>query len=102
MTKAVRFDHFGHVDVLKVVEVERPSPSLGRVLVRVITAGTNPGEIAIREGKLENMFPTKFPTGEGTDFAGIVAELGDGVTIPAVGTAVMGQQFLGIKWTALV
>lgn len=90
MSKAVRFDHFGHADVLNVVEVEKPSPSPGRILVRVVTAGTNPGEIAIREGKLENMYPTTFPCGEGTDFAGIVAELGDGVTSPAVCTAVMG------------
>jgi NADPH:quinone reductase len=90
MMKAVRFDRFGPVEVLNVVEVEKPSPSPGRVLVRVITAGTNPGEIKIREGQLEKMFPTTFPCGEGTDFAGIVAELGDGVTSPAVGTAVMG------------
>ena len=90
MSKAVRFDQFGHVDVLNVVEVEKPSPSPGRILVRVITAGTNPGEIAIREGQLEQRFSTTFPCGEGTDFAGSVAELGDGVTSPAVGTAVMG------------
>jgi NADPH:quinone reductase-like Zn-dependent oxidoreductase len=90
MSKAVRFDSFGDVDVLQIVEVEKPSPSPGRVLVRIITAGTNPGEIKIREGQLEQWFPTTFPCGEGTDFAGIVAELGDGVTSPAVGTAVVG------------
>jgi NADPH:quinone reductase-like Zn-dependent oxidoreductase len=90
MSKAVRFDHYGNVDVLKVIEVEKPLPSPGRVLVRVLTAGTNPGEIAIREGQLAKQFPTTFPSGEGTDFAGIVAELGDGVTSPSVGTAVMG------------
>ncbi|MDF5723618.1 MAG: NADP-dependent oxidoreductase [Rhizonema sp. PD37] len=90
MSKVVRFDRFGTVDVLNVVEVEKPSPSPGRVLVRTITAGINPGEIKIREGQLEDIFPTTFPCGEGSDFAGIVAELGEGVTSPAVGTAVMG------------
>jgi len=90
MSKAVRFDHYGNVDVLEVVEVEKPSPSPGQILVRVITAGTNPGEIAIREGQLDKQFPATFPSGEGTDFAGIVAELGDGVTSPSVGTAVIG------------
>jgi NADPH:quinone reductase-like Zn-dependent oxidoreductase len=90
MSKAVRFDHYGNVDVLKVVEVEKPSPSPGQILVRVVTAGTNPGEIAIREGQLAKQFPTTFPSGEGTDFAGIVAELGEGVTSPRVGTAVVG------------
>jgi NADPH:quinone reductase-like Zn-dependent oxidoreductase len=43
----------------------------------------------IRKGQLEQKYPTTFPCGEGTDFAGIVAELGAGVTSPAVGTAVM-------------
>ncbi|MEH1833015.1 MAG: NADP-dependent oxidoreductase [Nostoc sp.] len=90
MSKAVRFNHYGGVDVLNVVEVEKPSPSQGRVLVRVVTAGTNPGEILIREGQLEQKYPTTFPCGEGADFAGIVAELGEGVTSPAVGTAVLG------------
>ncbi len=93
MTKAVRFDHFGGVDVLNVVEVEKSSPGPGRVLVRTITAGTNPGEIKIREGQLEDWFPTTFPCGVGTDFAGIVAELGEGVTSPAVGTAVLGWSY---------
>jgi NADPH:quinone reductase len=90
MSRAVRIDRYGNVDVLDVVDVERPLPSAGRILVRVIAAGTNPGEIAIREGRLDKQFPATFPSGQGTDFAGIVAELGDGVTAPSVGTAVMG------------
>jgi NADPH:quinone reductase len=90
MSKAVRFDRYGNVDVLDVVDVERPLLNAGRSLVRVIAAGTNPGEIAIREGRLDKQFPATFPSGQGTDFAGIVAELGDGVTAPSVGTAVMG------------
>ena len=76
--KAVRLDHYGDVDVLKVAEVERPPATQDRVLVRVVTAGTNPGEIAIREGLLDEMLPATFPSGQGTDFAGVVAELGDG------------------------
>lgn len=51
--KTVRFDHFGSVDVPNVVEVECPSPSSGRVLVRVATARINFGAIAIREGQLD-------------------------------------------------
>ena len=88
--KAVRFDHYGNVDVLNVAEVERPTASQGRVLVRAVTAGTNPGEIAIREGLLDEMLPATFPSGQGTDFAGVVAELGDGVSGPEAGTAVIG------------
>lgn len=90
MPKAVRFDRYGNVDVLKVAEVEQPSPSPGQILVRTIAAGTNPGEIAIREGQLDKQFPATFPSGQGTDFAGVVAELGEGVSSPSVGTAVIG------------
>jgi NADPH:quinone reductase-like Zn-dependent oxidoreductase len=50
MPRAVKFDKYGGIDVLHVVEVDRPVPGLEKVLVRVKAAGINPGEIAIREG----------------------------------------------------
>jgi NADPH:quinone reductase-like Zn-dependent oxidoreductase len=90
MPKAVRFDQYGGIDVLQVVEVERPSPVQGEVLVRVKAAGINPSEIGIREGFLHSIWPATFPSGEGTDFAGIVAELGPGVARLAVGDEVIG------------
>jgi NADPH:quinone reductase-like Zn-dependent oxidoreductase len=77
--KAVRFDRYGGSEVLEVREVDRPSPGEGEVLVRVEAASINPGEIAIREGFLHERWPATFPSGEGSDFAGIVEELGPGV-----------------------
>jgi NADPH:quinone reductase-like Zn-dependent oxidoreductase len=77
--RAVRFDHYGGRDVLQFVEVERPSPERGRVLVRVKAAGINPGEVAIREGRLHDIYPASFPEGEGSDLAGVVEEIGEGV-----------------------
>jgi NADPH:quinone reductase-like Zn-dependent oxidoreductase len=90
MSRAVRFDHYGPVEVLQVVEVQRPVPGAGEVLVRVKAAGTNPGEISIREGLLHDRFPATFPSGEGTDFAGIVEEIGEGVERWQVGDEVIG------------
>jgi NADPH:quinone reductase-like Zn-dependent oxidoreductase len=90
MPKAVRLDRYGHTDVLEVKEVERPVLSPDRILVRTIAAGINPGEIAIRKGLLDKQFPATFPSGQGTDLAGVVAELGAGVTSPSVGTPVLG------------
>lgn len=90
MPKAVRFDQYGGIDVLQVVEVERPTPQQGEVLVRVMAAGINPSEAGIREGFLHSIWPATFPSGEGTDFAGIVAELGPGVSQFAVGDEVIG------------
>ncbi len=90
MPKAVRFDQYGSIDVLKVVEVERPTPLQGEVLVRVKAAGLNPSEAGLREGFLHNIWPATFPSGEGTDFAGVVAEPGAGVSQFASGDEVFG------------
>jgi NADPH:quinone reductase-like Zn-dependent oxidoreductase len=86
----VRFDHYGGIDVLNVVEVERPAPGAGEVLVRVKAAGINPGEAAIREGRMRERWPAAFPSGQGSDVAGIVEQLGDGVQGFEVGDEVIG------------
>src|SRR5689334_9446086 len=88
--KAVRFDHYGGAEVLNVVEVPRPLAAPGRVVVDVVAAAINIGEAAIRNGALRDRFPAKFPSGEGSDLAGVVAELGDGVNEVAVGDEVIG------------
>ena len=63
MSRAVRFDTYGGVDVLKVVEVARPVPEPREALVRVKAAGINPGEAKIRQGLLAQRWPTTFPSG---------------------------------------
>ncbi len=90
MPKAVRFSEYGGIDVLKVVDVERPSPGRGQVLVKVVTAGINPGEAKIREGLLHDRWPATFPSGQGSDFAGTVEEIGEGVEGFAPGDEVIG------------
>jgi NADPH:quinone reductase-like Zn-dependent oxidoreductase len=88
--KAVQFDRFGGPEVLEIRDVPRPAPAPGEVLVAVKAAGINPGEIGIREGLLEARWPTTLPCGEGSDFAGIVEELGEGVAAYAAGDEVCG------------
>lgn len=90
--RAVRFDEYGPVDVLEVREVEDPVAGPEEVVVAVKAAGTNPGEIAIREGRLHERFPATFPSGEGTDLAGVVRAVG-----PDVGAFAVGDEVLG--WT---
>ena len=88
--KAVRFGEYGGVDVLRVADVPRPVPGRGQVLVEVKAAGINPGEAKIRDGLMHSIFPATFPSGEGSDLAGIVEQLGGEVTSVAVGDEVIG------------
>jgi NADPH:quinone reductase-like Zn-dependent oxidoreductase len=90
MPKAVRFDEYGGIDVLKVVDVPRPVPGPGQVVVQVRAAGINPGEAKIRSGLMHALWPATFPSGQGSDLAGIVAETGPGVTGVAAGDEVIG------------
>jgi NADPH:quinone reductase-like Zn-dependent oxidoreductase len=88
--KAVRFDDYGDVNVLKVEDVPVPDPGPGQVLVRVRAAGINPGEAKIREGLYAARWPATFPSGEGSDLAGVVDRLGSGVTTATPGDEVIG------------
>jgi NADPH:quinone reductase-like Zn-dependent oxidoreductase len=88
--KAVQYDHFGHVDILHIVELPKPTINKGEVLVKVKAAGINPGEASIREGFLEKQFPSTFPSGQGTDFAGVVESVGYDVTDFKAGDEVIG------------
>ncbi|HUB40997.1 MAG TPA: NADP-dependent oxidoreductase [Streptosporangiaceae bacterium] len=88
--KAVRFDDYGELDVLKVIEVPTPEPGPGQVLVAVKAAGINPGEAKIRAGLLHDRFPATFPSGQGSDLAGTVAAMGRGVVGFAGGQEVIG------------
>jgi NADPH:quinone reductase-like Zn-dependent oxidoreductase len=89
-TRAVRFDRYGGRDVLTVREVGLPELSPGEVLVQVRAAGINPGEAMIRSGLLHDRLPATFPSGQGTDLAGVVVETGADVTVFAVGDEVLG------------
>jgi NADPH:quinone reductase-like Zn-dependent oxidoreductase len=86
----VRFDHYGDTDVLNVVDVVRPTPGRREALVRVRAAGINPGEASIRKGLLHERFPATVPSGEGSDLAGVVEEVGPDVDAVAVGDEVLG------------
>ena len=88
--KAVRFDQYGPVEVLDVRDVPVPEPGPGEVLVRVKATGINPGEAKIRDGALHERWPATFPSGQGSDFAGVVEKLGPGVATVAIGEDVIG------------
>jgi NADPH:quinone reductase len=92
-SRAVRFDRYGDRSVLYVADVPIPTPETGEVVVEVKAAAINPGEAAIRAGALHDRFPATFPSGEGSDLAGRVFAVGDGVSEFSVGDSVLGFSF---------
>src|ERR1700759_1910848 len=93
VARAVRFDRYGGRDVLYVADIDMPTPGQGEVVVEVRAAGINPGEAAIRSGAMQDMFPATFPSGEGSDLAGLVTATCAVVTEFAFGDAVLGFSF---------
>ncbi len=90
MPKAVRFDQYGGIDVLHVADVDMPVPGAGEVVVAVRAAGTNPGEAAVRGGAMDAVFPARFPSGQGSDLAGVVDGVGPDVSSFGPGDEVLG------------
>lgn len=88
--RAVRFDRYGGSEVLDVRDVETPSAGPGELLIAMRAAAINPGEAKIREGLLHDRFPATFPSGQGSDLAGVVSAVGDGVRGFAAGDEVIG------------
>jgi len=86
----VQYDTYGDIDVLQVREVPRPVAGPGQVVVAVRAAGINPGEAAIRKGVFAKRWPSTFPSGQGSDLAGVVDELGSGGSDWAAGDEVLG------------
>ena len=86
----MRFDQYGDIDVLDIVEVERPVPGPGEALIAVKAAGINPGEASIRKGAMHERWPATFPSGEGSDLAGVVEDVGPGVDAFSAGDEVIG------------
>ena len=92
--RVVRFDRYGDRSVLYIAEIPVPQPAAGEVLVEVRAAGINPGEVGIRTGALHARWPATFPSGEGSDLAGVVRAVGEGVTDFAP-----CDEVLGYSWT---
>lgn len=80
---------FGGPEVLTHQETDVPEPGPGEVLLRVAGAGVNPGDAALRAGRVPGM--VTLPWTPGNDVAGVIERLGRGVTRFAPGDEVYGM-----------
>jgi NADPH:quinone reductase-like Zn-dependent oxidoreductase len=88
--KAVQFSEYGGPEVLEVVEVDEPHAGAGEVRIAVRAAGVNGIDWKIRAGYMREQMPLPLPAGTGLDAAGVVDEVGEGVSDVEIGDAVFG------------
>lgn len=85
--RAIGFHEHGSIDNLDLLEVPRPEPEPGEVLVEVAAASLNHQDvIAVRE---LDMYVPSYPFWGGGDFTGHIADLGSGVTEWDIGDRVV-------------
>jgi NADPH:quinone reductase-like Zn-dependent oxidoreductase len=75
--KAVRFHEFGHSDVLRLEEIDEPTPGPGEVTIRIRASALNHLDVDVREGI--SRFPVNLPHTLGIEIAGDIEEVGAGV-----------------------
>jgi len=90
--KAAQIKGYGGSDAIEMVaDAPKPSAEAGQVLVEVHAASLNRIDVITRAGYMHEMMPLNFPATLGGDFAGVVSEVGEGVTDVQVGDEVYGQ-----------
>jgi NADPH:quinone reductase-like Zn-dependent oxidoreductase len=90
-SRAVRLELFGGPEVLDLREVPAPQAGSGQIRVRVTAAGLNPMDwFMTSDAETATRFGLSLPSGFGTDYAGLVDQVGDGVTEFAAGDRVFG------------
>ncbi|WP_406313392.1 NADP-dependent oxidoreductase [Streptosporangium sp. NBC_01639] len=89
--RAVQFTEYGPPDVVHVAEVAAPHAGPSEIRINVRASGVSPGEMRIRSGEMRDVVPLTFPYRTGFDAAGVVDEVGDGVTGVDIGDAVFGM-----------
>ena len=87
--KAVRYHAYGDSDVLVYEEADRPEAGAGQVVVKVAGTAFNPLDVALRAGFVQEAFPVAFPHVPSYDVAGVLTEVGEGVSGWSAGDAVV-------------
>ncbi len=90
MMHAIQINDYGGPDVLQLVEVPVPQPGENQVLIKIHAAGVNPADWKMRSGLMKQFRPVPMPWRPGLEAAGVVEELGPGVTQLQVGQEVYG------------
>ncbi len=87
--KAAQISEYGDASVVQIVDVNKPQPTGGQVLVAVRASSLNPFDTSVRQGSAKHML--RLPVTLGGDIAGVIVSLGEGVTNFQIGEKIYGQ-----------
>lgn len=93
--KAIQYDEYGDPGVLHLADVDEPHPAAGQIRVAVRASGVNPFDWKLRSGAMREFMPVALPKVPGLEVAGVVDEVGEGVTDVAAGDPVFGSAVQG-------
>jgi len=89
--KAIVLHEYGAPNKLKYEDVDDPAPGEGQVLVRLAATSVNPVDYKMRSGEIKAYMPVEFPGILGRDVAGVIRQLGPGVTGFAEGDRILAM-----------
>ncbi|MGV9974807.1 quinone oxidoreductase family protein [Nocardia beijingensis] len=93
--RAVRYHEYGDPEVLRVEEVDDPTPGEGELLVRATATGVNYFEVQVRAGAVPDPLGLPLPHTPGIEVAGTVTAVGPGVDTRRIGERVVGTVAAG-------
>jgi NADPH:quinone reductase-like Zn-dependent oxidoreductase len=89
MTRTLQFSEYGGTDVLSVIDAPPLSTGPGQVRLAMRAAGVNPIDWKMMQGLMRQEIPLTLPASLGSDVAGVVDQVGPGVTEFQVGDEVL-------------
>lgn len=88
--RTVQYAQYGPPSVLRIVEEPKPHAGPGEIRIAVRASSVSPGEVRSRSGAMREVLPAAFPVRTGYEAAGVVDEVGEGVTETQLGDEVFG------------
>jgi NADPH:quinone reductase-like Zn-dependent oxidoreductase len=93
--KAIQFNAYGNSSVLELKQIDKPSFQEDEVLIKIAATTVNPFDMKVRDGKMQAMIPTRFPSVPGSDVAGVVEGVGGKVKGLHLGNEIFATTFGG-------
>ncbi|MDB5152991.1 MAG: quinone reductase [Mucilaginibacter sp.] len=93
--KAIQFTAYGDSGVIRLNQVDKPQPKENEILIRVAATTVNPIDMKVRSGAFQKQIPVNFPYIPGSDVAGSIEAVGNGVSRLKVGDRVFASTFGG-------